>query len=419
MIDETKLYTNPAAISPLKPSLPLPKKLNDLAIEVMKGAAGLAKSLHGVTAAAIANFLRPANSYYSNLIEGHDTHPLAIAQALHNEYQTGTKNHALQVEAIAHIAVHQELRQLLAEHSNNPYTAAFWKSLHFAFYQHLPEDFRFVESYEGKLLEVLPGEIRTTNVRVGAHIAPAFEAIEGFTTLMESIYKPSYEHDRFARIVQIGAAHHRLAWVHPFLDGNGRVMRLFSDAAFIAEELDANGLWSMSRGLARHEREYKEKLTLADAQRQGDGDGRGNLSESNLIMFCEFFLRVALDQIEYMTRVLAIDDMLGRLKSLVELMRIKEKWRPESYYILEAVFLKGSIAREEVIRLTGLSDKTAKAIARNLIKVGLLATNEANNRDPYRAAYSIQYAPMLFPGLYPASKEADIVRVGMRTTETR
>ncbi|MGI4742086.1 MAG: Fic family protein [Janthinobacterium lividum] len=54
--------------------------------------------------------------------------------------------------------------------------------------------------------------------------------------------------NRLARIVAIGAAHHRLAWLHPFLDGNGRVMRLFSDAAFLAEGLDAGGLWSMSRG---------------------------------------------------------------------------------------------------------------------------------------------------------------------------
>ena len=61
-----------------------------------------------------------------------------------------------------------------------------------------------------------------------------------------------------------------------------------------------------------------------------------------------------------MTQVLAIDGMLERLRKLVNLQVVKRRWRPESYYVLEAVFLKGSIARGEVMRLTGLSDKTAK-----------------------------------------------------------
>ena len=403
-----KLYRDPAAIAPLKPS-ELPAELRNRALEIVEAAARLAGSLHPVTARAIADFLRPANSYYSNLIEGHDTHPLEIARALQDEYSPDSRNRSLQLEALAHIAVHKRLPELLEAVDGNPYTEGFWRVLHQAFYEHLPDEFRWTTTAEGERLEVLPGELRTIEVRVGRHVAPAADALPAFIRRIEQGYRPTAEHDRLARIVSIAAAHHRLAWLHPFLDGNGRVMRLFSDAAFRAEGLDAGGLWSMARGLARSEKEYKQALAAADAQRLNDYDGRGNLSEKQLVAFCRFFLGVALDQIGYMTQVLAIDGMLERLRGLVNLLVIKRKWRPEAYYVLEAVFLKGSVARGEVMRLTGLSDKTAKDLAQMLVEAGLLATEVGNRFAPYRAAYPIAFAPALFPGLYPAGKEVDIL----------
>lgn len=402
------LYRDPAAIAPLKPS-ELSAELRELAVDIVAAAARLSGSLHPVTAQAIANFLRPANSYYSNLIEGHDTHPLSIAQALREEYAPDSRNHSLQLEAIAHIAVHEQLPELLATVDTNPYAERFWRAVHRAFYEHLPKEFRWVETQEGVPLEVRPGELRTTEVRVGRHVAPAAEALPAFIERIEWAYRPRAEANRLARIVNIAAAHHRLAWLHPFLDGNGRVMRLFSDAAFLTEGLNASGLWSMSRGLARSEQAYKQALAAADSPRLNDYDGRGNLSEKRLMAFCQFFLQVALDQIGYMTQVLAIDRMLGRLRSLVDLLVLKRKWRPEAYYVLEAVFLKGSIARGEVMRLTGLSDKTAKELAKSLVDAEVLATDPSVRFAPYRAAYPIAFAPVLFPGLYPAGKEADIL----------
>ena len=335
-------YHDASAIAPLKPS-PWPPEVRELALQVVEAAASLAGRLHPLTAAAIADFLRPANSYYSNLIEGHDTHPLDIARALQEDYSADSRNRSLQLEAKAHIAVHARLPELLAEVGGNPYSEVFWRAVHRAFYAHLPAEFRWTTTLEGNQLEVVPGELRTSEVQVGRHVAPAAQALPTFIHRLEDGYQPRYEPDRLARVAQIAAAHHRLAWLHPFLDGNGRVVRLFSDAAFRAEGLDAGGLWSMSRGLARREAAYKQALAAADTQRENDYDGRGNLSERQLVAFCRFFLEVALDQIQYMTGVLGIDDVLGRLRGLVQLLVLKRKWRPETYYVLEAVFLKAAL----------------------------------------------------------------------------
>ena len=52
--------------------------LNDLAMEIVSASAGLRRSLPVGVATALANLVRAMNCYYSNLIEGHDTHPVDI-----------------------------------------------------------------------------------------------------------------------------------------------------------------------------------------------------------------------------------------------------------------------------------------------------------------------------------------------------
>ncbi|WP_407046050.1 Fic family protein [Mesorhizobium abyssinicae] len=65
------------------------------------------------------------------------------------------------------------------------------------------------------------------------------------------------------RIIACAAAHLRLAWIHPFLDGNGRIARLFS-YAWLCELNVGSSLWSVARGLARQVDEYKARLQAAD-----------------------------------------------------------------------------------------------------------------------------------------------------------
>jgi hypothetical protein len=55
--------------------------------------------------ASLADLVRAMNCYYSNLIEGHDTHPIDIERALKSDYSNDAKKRDLQLEAQAHIAV--------------------------------------------------------------------------------------------------------------------------------------------------------------------------------------------------------------------------------------------------------------------------------------------------------------------------
>src|SRR5207237_4039968 len=82
-------------------------ELTDLSLELAARSAGFRRSLPGGVRAALADLVRGMNCYYSNLIEGHDTHPVDIERALKGHYSKDAKKRDLQLEAKAHVAVQQ------------------------------------------------------------------------------------------------------------------------------------------------------------------------------------------------------------------------------------------------------------------------------------------------------------------------
>src|SRR5712692_110945 len=79
--------------------------LTDLALELAQKSAGFRRSLPETLLASLADLVRAMNCYYSNLIEGHDTHPVDIERALRNDYSKDARKRDLQLEAKAHITV--------------------------------------------------------------------------------------------------------------------------------------------------------------------------------------------------------------------------------------------------------------------------------------------------------------------------
>lgn len=151
---------------------------------------------------------------------------------------------------------------------------------------------------------------------------------------------------RAKRILAMATAHHRSNWIHPFLDRNGRVSRLMSHAMAQKAGIDAHGVWSVSRGLARGlgqgeegRAEYRKYMALADARRQGDRDGRGNLSEQHRVGFAEWFLKVCLDQIDYTS---ALFDLQTLSKRLGRHVKISDALSPEGNWLLQEALVRGS-----------------------------------------------------------------------------
>jgi Fic family protein len=407
-----QFYTSATAMNPLFPEDDV-KKLEDLAIELVEKSARLSGTLNPITRAAIADFLRPMNSYYSNLIEGHDTHPIDIDKALNNDYSENKEKRNLQLEAKAHINVHKTISDKFLNSSAPPIPTSekYLKYIHAEFYKHLPEEFKKSKTIDGDNKIVMPGEFRSCEVKVGNHIAPHSKHLNSFMERFESFYNPqdNSNSSKVRRIISIAASHHRLAWIHPFLDGNGRVVRLYSDSLFMFEKINSDGLWSISRGLARTKEVYQARLANADLVRYNNYDGRGNLSNKMLIEFCSYFLETAIDQIDYMYKMLDTKTMLTRIEKFVDLMVLKNKLKIEAKYLLTDVFLKGKISKKEAMRVTNTSDKTLKILVDDLTSFGLIKPKLESVTMMYHIDYSIKFSPLLFPGLYPSQKEIDMM----------
>lgn len=369
-------------------------ELTDLAIDLAARAAGFRRSLPGGVLAALADLVRSMNCYYSNLIEGHDTHPVDIERALKNDYSGEPKKRNLQLEARAHIAVQRWIDRGGLE--GRATSRAGICEIHRRFEELLPEELLQIENPEtGERIEVVPGVLRDRDVKVGRHIPVSPGAVSRFMERFESAYG---DLGRTDRILAAAAAHHRLLWIHPFLDGNGRVARLMSHAILL-EVLDTGGIWSIARGLARNEGEYKAQLMACDAVRRNDRDGRGHLSEEALAAFTRFFLTTCIDQVTFMEGLVRPERLRHRILIWAEEEIRADALPPKSGGILEAVLYRGELPRGEAASLLGVGERQARRITSTLLDREVLVSE--SSRAPLRLAFPASLASRWMPGLFP------------------
>lgn len=384
-------------ITLMEPMLPSPTsgELQDLGVELSEKSAHLAGMIHPIVQLSIGELVRSMNCYYSNLIEGHDTHPRDIDRALKGDFSTEPKKRDLQLEAKAHILLQEKID---TQEIENKKSIAFIKWLHREFCEHLPDDLLWVENPESKeKIRVDPGKFRERDVAVGRHVPPKAENIPDFLKRFEGAYDPN-KLGRMDRLVAAAASHHRLLWIHPFIDGNGRVARLYSHA-YLKTIGIGSSLWSASRGLARNSEQYKAQLDGADAPRQGDLDGRGSLSQKGLEKFCVFFLKICIDQIAFMESLLKPAELIRRIEIYTEEEVRAKRLLKGSFPLLREALLAGEFERGKAASLTGYKDRQARTVLKELLGKGLLTSK--NVKGPVRLGFPIDIVERWFPSLYP------------------
>lgn len=375
------------------------KALEDEVVTLIAEANQLAGRIHPILRDSIGDLVRSMNCYYSNLIEGHDTHPRDIDRALANDFSAEPKRRELQQEAVAHIHV-QRLIDSGRDPDVWPASAAYAAWLHEEFCSHLPPEMLWViHPGTGEKLPVVPGEWRTRDVEVGRHLPPEHVDLPRFMARFDRAYHAP-PLNTFRQIQTVGAVHHRFLWIHPFLDGNGRVARLMAHALFKRLGIGTS-LWSVARGLAREEEVYKKLLAQADGPREGDRDGRGNLTQRGLIAFCKFFLDSSIDQIRFMSGLLEPATLLTRIEiHIEEEIRLKRLQRG-SFAVLREAVLAGEVERAKIPMLTNYEERGARNVTAALVERGILTAS--SHRAPLRLAFPADVAERWFPNLYPAN----------------
>lgn len=368
--------------------------LTELAVELAAKSAGFRRSLPDGVVSALAELVRAMNCYYSNLIEGHNTHPVDIERAMQNDYSEESRKRDLQFEARAHVTVQQWI-----DEDGLTGRAATQKGIceiHRRFGELLPEKLLWVEDPQtGERIRAEPGILRKRDVIVGDHVAVSPGAVSRFLDRFEQVFSNL---GKAQTIFSAAAAHHRLLWIHPFLDGNGRVARLMS-YAMLKDALDTGGIWSIARGLARQDVRYRQHLISCDQPRRGELDGRGSRSEAALAEFTEFFLQTCIDQVSFMEQLVQPNMLRERIRLWVEEEARTGGLPPQSGNVLEAVLYCGELPRGDVSEIVGTGDRQARRIVSALLNEGVLQSS--STRAPLRIAFPARLAGRWMPGLFP------------------
>ena len=397
------MLETPARIEPCLFEDDVPRVLADLAVEIQRESAIVGNGLNQDSLAELADLVRMMNSYYSNLIEGHNTRPLDIEKAL-TGVQIEPEKRPLALEAKAHVEVQ---RAIDVAHMTNklpiPVSTTFISWVHKSFYDEMPAEFRVTKRQDGSEISVVPGKFRSSpeeDIAVGRHVPPSSSVVQTFMDYFETRFT-AVEGKASLGIIAIATAHHRLNYIHPFVDGNGRVSRLMSHAMGLRVGIGGAGLWSISRGLARGLRdrgEYKRYMDSADSPRRGDRDGRGNLSEAALIEFSEWFLSVMLDQIRFSKAVFQLDKIQERYKDLLADLKLETR----AIDLVMSIFKFGQMERGDAAHVLRMPERTARTVVSKLTQLGFLKSSTP--KGPVRVAFPLEYRERLFPNLFAEGK---------------
>jgi len=391
---------SPARIEPCSLAS-IPPTLADSIAELVRTSATLGQRLHPRTAQSLTELVAVMNCYYSNLIEGHHTRPREIERALANDLDKDERRN-LQLEARSHIRVQKgiEERSIRGE-LGEPATREFVRELHRRFYDDATEEMLSVTGADGTTrLRLRPGTFRSSpqeDVAVGRHVPPSSSHVEDFMKYFEERFQLA-SLGPAQKVVAIAISHHRFNYIHPFLDGNGRVSRLMSHAMALEAGIGANGLWSISRGLARglsHRSEYKSMMDATDSPRENDADGRGNLSARALLDFVQWFCRIANDQVAFMAKLFDFDSLRQRLRLYV---LSKIDGNEDAAALADEAFVRGSFPRGDADRITRRSERTAREALRKLLQLRIVDSETPKGEVFLR--FSSDSAEFLFPRLF-------------------
>lgn len=390
----------------MQPLLPGERALNDLrplAAEVIGSAKDLASQGMPQLRTLLRETLRPMNSFYTNKIEGQHTEPLMIERALKADFSDKPDEASKQRIAVAHIETER-----WGEVAYSTFDAPVFfhpevvRAIHRHLHAQLLEEDLVQINDDGAAETVHPGEWRLRGVKVGQHIPPDPGTVPDFMQAWHSWYSHSRAGEN--AVIALMAAHHRLAWIHPFTDGNGRTARLHTHFGLNALGL-TQGLWSPMRGLAREQANYYAHLMGADQARQGDYDGRGVLTEKGLVDFIEFFMHICLDQMKFMSGMLDIPSFEKRLTEMLAAESTKPETKAlktEAAAPLAYLATVKSMDRTRFKGMMGLASRTADRTLADLFKLGIVISDSP--KGPVKLALPLSLFRYLFPRLWPEAE---------------
>jgi Fic family protein len=396
---------NRPPLTPILPGKKLIGPLKDMATEVATASAGLEKSIARATARTLGERLRLINSYYSNLIEGHKTTIAEIEAALASRFVDKPERRYAQELCAAHVLTE---REFMAQSEHDPgfdvCSSDVLSRIHATFYSHLPAEHLTTHHAGGFTgIPVMPGTLRDSEVSVDGRTqhGPRADTLPRHMAIFREAFTPRAFHGD-EKLIAAAISHHRLTWLHPFRDGNGRISRLHTGLYLAGINVNQCNLWSLSRGFSRNKDGYMLNLRATDSPERANG--QDFFDEALTADFCRFFFEICLDQISFMRDLLRLEEIDRRIEWLVRttIMTRATDLAPEAERLLRAVFREGLVPRGRIPEIVGLAERTARRRVTAPLERLHLLTSETP-KGPVALGMPGEALPFLFPSLFDPS----------------
>lgn len=381
----SKTWADPFRLAPALPEGKHMDDLRDLAHDVLLASENLEAKLAPETAQAIGDKLRILNSLYSNKIEGQVSTFGDIERGLKRDFSLIPKERYAQELGAAHVNVERKLMKLIMEQpEGNISHPDFIRHIHRSFFEELPPEHQYTHEEQGFTNRlVMPGVLRDHRVGVSGPYGATLlgpetrKELEANLKAFGDLYDPASFKGGEARIVAAAAAHLKLAWLHPFSDGNGRTVRLHTTFFMAKCGINRANLWSLSRGLSENRQAYMVDLLQGDPQPTAQDRNKIEFTSKNVAGFCEGFLEICKEQIGFMRDQLKLHTVGENIDRFADL-NLGEQFgshKGEAGRLLRAVYASGKLERAEAYTVfDSLNERTRQTIINGLVKEGLLET---------------------------------------------
>lgn len=204
-----------------------------------------------------------------------------------------------------------------------------------------------------------PGVYRNVNLKINnsTHIPPDYVKVQDYMfELLDFIEKkdsPKYD------LLKAAIAHHRFVWIHPFGNGNGRTVRLFTYAMLVKTGFNVNvgRIINPTAVFCSNRNDYYDNLSKADLG-----------TEEGVLSWCEYVLKGLKNEIEKIDKLSDYD----YLKKEILLPSLIHSLEREYITDVESKILK-KVIELQIIQASDLkkifSGKVSSEISRQIKKL--------------------------------------------------
>jgi len=219
-----------------------------------------------------------------------------------------------------------------------------------------------------------PGAYRTWEVEIAKsdHLPPdPLRVMELTDELLNFINRRD---DQKYDLIKIALAHHRFAWIHPFGNGNGRVVRLLTYTLLIKYgfRVKDGQLINPTAVFCNDREKYYEELAIAD---------RG--TDESLLQWCEYVLTGICEEISKVNKLLDHDYSAGKvLVPALARGRTRGLISKEEESILKIGITNSRLKASDIKRvLPKLNSRQRTHMINKLKSIGLIIPIRENGRE--------------------------------------